>query len=1289
VNRSLLAAFLLFTALDVGAAVTGTVLGDDAKPLAGVRVRVFPREGSRDFFARLLSETPERGPLSTSETKSDGTFSADTKSAALVDVVVDAPGHQFLRLEGGDGEDLGAVMLRTAPMRRGRVTANGKPVVGARIAFGHWTILKTDEKGEYEVPDTTAFERLLVIHPDFAIGERPTADAGLNLEMAAGSPIRGRVSGPDGQPVAHATVLVNGWPLAQSGDDGSFTVPHAPEKWRTFIVRAGSRVSLITNRGAGHYEVTLRPAATLSGSVRSTKDDSPVAGSYVVISRGDDQSLLVLNVSDARGRFAIDGLPAGHYGVSIQHPGYAVRGIDLQLGEGASETRMLAVSPLSRLSGRVIGEDRQPIAGARVGSPMMPRRSSVTNTAGTFVVRIASAGNAMMMRPSEVFVSKDGYATARYGPVSVASGETKSGITIVLPKGFPLDVKAVDRDNRPVAGAAVAVQRWNDDAGASRSAVSCRENDREHCRATDADGVMHFQLSEGKYDVQVTGDTVATRRMTVMLNARSSPLIVSVDHGVEISGRVAYADGSPVNEVGLSVRSEAGPARLQGDGTFVIRNAPAGTATLTAEVLGSPPGNPPVKTVTKQVTAPATGVVLTLARNGRIEGRVVDKATHDPLRAFQLLALKSGSTRRPQPHPVSSEDGTFSLDLEPGSVDLSADAPGYVRAISTGLKIEEGKTTSGIELQLDHGGKITGRVTSNGRPLADANVVAQKTTDARMMASVMMQTDAGSATTDANGEFTLDGVAPGERVLAISKPDFVRKEKSTAVAADRETHVEVELDRGLELHGRVVDHDGRPLSDVRVNAREMDRGPAEDRFSISDVEGLFRLSGLGDRPLTVTADKGGYVRASVDNVVPATSELTITLDRGGSISGRVVGVSDAELPLVFVTAGGSTFNSRTDVDSTGNFTLQGIPDGRVMVSLVKRPMFRTSVPKVVEVVHGSAAPVELSFDDANTIRGRVTRAGAPVDNGSISFLPATPGGRSAWATISAGGSYEANGVLPGDYNVSVRIGLMAGLTYNEKHSVRGGETYDIDIHGATIRGRVVDDTTGVQISDAAVWLDAPRSPGRGAATDSNGTFVMEAVGEGKYGLRAQKDGYAAGRQELVVTDGDEDVELRLRPATRTTLRIVDARNNRGIPASVGVMDKSGKPLLNGSSRGDEPVSIWLEPGNYTGSIWARGYVSRSVTIVVPGPEVQVALQPAGKLVINVQTSARARLAIVPAETAGANRVGGITLDPGSSFPFDSLPPGSYVVELFGEGETVARRFPVTITAGETTTLTVQ
>jgi Carboxypeptidase regulatory-like domain len=343
------------------------------------------------------------------------------------------------------------------------------------------------------------------------------------------------------------------------------------------------------------------------------------------------------------------------------------------------------------------------------------------------------------------------------------------------------------------------------------------------------------------------------------------------------------------------------------------------------------------------------------------------------------------------------------------------------------------------------------------------------------------------------------------------------------------------------------------------------------------------------------------------------------------------------------------------------------------------------------VKNGSAPPIELAFDDTNAVRGRVTRGGTPVESGSVFFWGQGHSGRS---TIGPGGRYQVDGVTPGDYNVSVSVyggsGMM-NLVYNDKYTVLGNDTYDIDIHGAALHGRVVDDVSGAPLSDVAVSLDGLSIGSRAIATDSDGKFSIEAVSDGKYGLRAQKERYAPRRQDLVVSGGDQDVELRLVPAPKTTLRVVDARDNHGIAAWVNVTDASHKPLFNGNSRGDdEPLSVWLEPGTDTAYVGSGGYVYREVALTIPGPDVRVALQAAGKLVIIAQTATRARLAIVPAALAHSNGVvPSFTLDPGNSVPLETLAPGAYVVELFGEGQTVLRTFPVTITAGETTTVTVQ
>src|SRR5205807_4206874 len=112
------------------------------------------------------------------------------------------------------------------------------------------------------------------------------------------------------------------------------------------------------------------------------------------------------------------------------------------------------------------------------------------------------------------------------------------------------------------------------------------------------------------------------------------------------------------------------------------------------------------------------------------------------------------------PSQIHSDDGTFSVPVVPGRTELRVTATGFVRAALGGLTVEEGKPLSGIEVRMDRGGRIVGRVTSGGEPVAQAYVSA--------FADRYTGSQTG-ASTDANGEYVIDGVDAGQRTVEARK----------------------------------------------------------------------------------------------------------------------------------------------------------------------------------------------------------------------------------------------------------------------------------------------------------------------------------------------------------------------------------------------------------------------------------------------------------------------------------------------------------------------------------------
>jgi len=1265
---------LVLVSAAANAAVTGTVVGTDGAPIAGARVRVFAREPFSAIAARLLSATPDPAPLATAQSAADGRFSIDVKGNAAVDLVVDAADRDPAALYAADGDDAGAVVLRPADKaRRVKVTAGGKPLPSALVYLGHSLLVRTDAEGTFAGAFTG--ETPFVIHPDHGAGV--IAERNGEVEFPRGTAVRGRVVARDGKtPVAGATISAGGWPLARSGGDGAFSIAHAPARLRALVAVSGSDAGAALLDGAKPVEIRLGTAAALSGTV-TAKGGAPVAGATVTLTHNGE---IYSAVSDAKGNYAIAAVPAATYDAQAFHPAYVNASVPT-MRVAPSATHAFVLPPRSRIRGTVVDEDKKPVAGAFVGTPFLPANNIVMTTpAGEFSLRVIPLGQTFIL------ASKNGYATTASAPLTIEAGETKSGVALTLRRGFPLQVKVVDAGKQPVANANVDLLTALDSRGVGRSApLPCSVADRVKCRTTGPDGTLETRIGEGKYDVYLSGDFVAKVLREQALTARSSPFVVTVERGADVAGRVIFGDGTPVADARVSPMN-GGPAAAVTDanGAFTLKQLPR----LATSIVAATTDDMPVRSVPVKVTPPARDVTITIPTPARIEGRVIDRATSQPVTSFTVTAVQRGTGGGNRGVDVTSDDGAFSLKrVQPGALDVRVTAAGYVNGVVSDLVVEEGKALTGVEVKLDRGGRVVGHVNAAGSSAAGVRV--RGTTRSNRMPPV--------TNTDANGDYTLDNVPPGDVTIDFAKDGFVTKRKSVEVAAGKDARVDVDLDRGREVHGRVADKSGQPIAGARVAAATTTAPFAAS--ATSDSDGQFTISGLEDGHYRISAQKNGYVSTSIEDVDPAAAQpLTLTLDRGATLNGRVVGLPAEELGQVRVSASGRNSGSSAQTDAGGNFTLTGLPDGTVNVIAYRQGMpMRQSPPKTVEVMNGNAPTVEIDFSAGITIRGRVTRNGVAVSGGNVMFVPKERGApyRLAQGMIAADGTYEVSGAEPGDYDV--RVNTMGAYNDAMPYTVVSNAVFDIDLKGASVHGVALDAATGAPLPDVRVYA-TPTTPGlragRNAVSDSDGRFTLDTLPDGGFMVRGDREHYATASQAITVSGGAaQPVELRLTRGSDLAVRIVDADNGTAIDGTVTLVDDQKHYLTTGSGRGDDGAThVWAAPGRYTANVHASGYMMESVGVTVPGPEVRVALTRTAALVITSRSGGMFRLAspmMPPSGVGGVIRDVGrvISVRPGERVPLNSLRPGAMEVDkVSADGKTVLRAYTVTLVAGQTVTL---
>ena len=1287
--RNIVALFLSFLALPLSAAITGSVMTTGGQPVAGARVSIHTLEMPEARAARLLSASPERVALASTEADAQGNFSLASPKEAVVEVHVHARGYEPAMWLAEKDDDLGAVALVERPMRGGTVTRGGSPVPNALVAISYHRLFspggaeyltRTDAQGRYEAPETTSpSAAITVIHPGSAIetGFASMARPGprdMNVSLAPGTPLTGRTVAADGTtPVPNAVILLDGWPLTKSGEDGTFTIARAPQKWAYLLARTDKLAGFQPAASQRNLVIRMEPQETISGRVLDAQTKRPVAGALVYLMRSSSGPAL-FGLTDAKGTFAI-AAPASEYRVSAFHPGYGEAVSPVKVSSGQRVADDLSLVRFARASGVVLDEEKRPVPGAMVVAqeglnPATRYRTPFSGTSaadGRFSVRVRPDAD-MRLR-----AAKPALPPAKSAVMKLAPGQRKTGIVLTIPTGVAVTGRVVDTNDEPLSGV-VVLPTETPTRGWEGGSSSSDPIDDDAVR-TAKDGTFSLRLEAGTYDFALRREGFAPGHVRAQRIAadEAPPIVAKLERTVEITGRITRG-GAPL--AGVTIHAFFGGESSQSaeDGSFTVRGLTPGITNLVLGRKGE------LLHEQRRITAPARDVLIELPLGITVAGRVTDKATRSAVREFEVGIERpqgQGSTSSTSRQQFTSDDGTFTLEhVEPGAMQLVAKAAGYASA-RLGIDAQEGKDVRDVVLELDPPLRLSGRITAaNGSPLSGVSVEWQPGPGGHSGKQPR-------ATTNANGEYVVEGLDPGEQAFRIAHPKYTPARR-TVTLTERETKLDVQLSAGHRVTGTVVDERGAPVAEAEVRAS----GNAyAGQPALTNAAGLFEIETLPPGRYRFVASKRGLADGVLEDVdIVGGAPLVIALRTGGTVYGRVSGVTAAELPHTTVRAQADSAYLSSPVGPQGNYRIEGLPAGKVSIAVsVSPPMSgssRGSPPRDVQVVTGGAVQLDIELAGNAVVRGRVTRNGVPLDSGSVSFNARDRDrGSHASGRIDHEGRYAVSGLLDGEYAVSVSE-PRGGRAYSTKYHVRGSGTFDIDFKTGSVRGRVVDASTGDALGNITVRFQSRNGGPFTVVTDASGTFTAPHVTPAIYTVSASGDGYAIQRREIAVRDvAAEEIELRLTKTAMTILRVVDGRDGHPLSAPTTVLDAQGRPVLDDSYRSgavdpEQGLKLPLPPGTYTARITAIGYAPRSVTITAPSSPT-VALTPGGTIRIQSKHSVPRRIRISGPDVPMRHQ-----LRPGETV-FAHLPPGTYTIELLNEANGVEDTVQVVVREGET------
>lgn len=574
----------LVLVLREGAVLTGAVRDRRGEPIAGARISASGRSAVSDREgAYRLAGLPE------------GRLTVTVRHAGYND------GGGELTIEpGAQAEDF---VLRGGLAASGVVTdEEGRRVAGARVemeqssAFEHHTYRTlADEDGAFLLaPVASGTYELTASHPGYAEGRDPeplelTADRdGLELRLNMARRISGAITGVARPELARLAVAAKGEGGREFKGEvdhlGAYEIPDLPAG--EYLVRAALE--------GGEREAVARVA--LRGEVREVRQDLDLGGGLALTGLATYQGLPLASarislrgtavsvergvMTDAAGRFRIEGLAAGPYRLTLVHPReQLIHNAELELD--ADREIHLEVATAEILGAVRSTADGRPLPEAMVllyqlgAADGEPRSlfTVATNAAGFFTQARLAAGR------YRVRVQKEGFV-AHEEELRVEQGE-RLALSLALAPAQGLVLRIRLADGRAPAVASVAMVGT---AGSSLPTLVPLAADGTAELASLPPGTWQLWLGApggvaGLFTATVPGEPlVAVLPQAARLRVTVASLMAT-NRAATVSLR--GPDGRPF--VGLGAAGEPASAWPLAGGSGVIEGIAAGTWQLTIE----------------------------------------------------------------------------------------------------------------------------------------------------------------------------------------------------------------------------------------------------------------------------------------------------------------------------------------------------------------------------------------------------------------------------------------------------------------------------------------------------------------------------------------------------------------------------------------------------------------------------------------------------------------------------------------------------------------------------------
>jgi|GEM_PF-2142648 len=471
-----------------------------------------------------------------------------------------------------------------------------------------------------------------------------------------------------------------------------------------------------------------------------------------------------------------------------------------------------------------------------------------------------------------ILVQHSDFANTMKSPIITSRGIQVELADIVMNEGLTVKGRVTTLKGVAISAADVSI---TDPGGMAFQSVTDRMVLKQ--ATTDASGSYYLEnVSTNNFEVNVTAEGFGsqTKRSVSHDTKRLTTIDFELGPGMTIAGKIQGPDAMPVP--GATVRayrvrakkhSSQGTTESDGQGQFTIDDLAEGMYVVRVTCDGFSAG------ARQRIRAGDTQVVIKLQVQGAAAGVIRDEKSGSPVSSFTVNLFKFRPGKPNYKTGITEEfqnpDGIFELkNLDPDNYMLEVTAKNYAKCTSAKFTVVRGEVTAGVDVFMNKGGIVTGRVVdSAGESLRGVEVSLRfnNYVDVDLFgffsraADPLELGDSGArAVTDGSGSFTKRLITPGTYQVFFKHPRFTEKGVNDITIFQGEEAATdlgvIQMAKGGIIEGRTLDQSGSMLPGALVVLSREDEG--SQRQIISDKDAFFRFDHLkpGKYALTIQAD---------------------------------------------------------------------------------------------------------------------------------------------------------------------------------------------------------------------------------------------------------------------------------------------------------------------------------------------------------------------------------------------------------------------------------------------------